>query len=140
MPTILNPYLNFDGNARDAMEFYKSVFGGKLNMSTFGEFQATQDPSARDKIMHGQLDTDNGMTLMGSDIMEGMGPPFTVGTNFSISLSGDNEAELRGYWDKLAAGSTISVPLEKAPWGDTFGILTDKFGTSWLVNIAGPKA
>ena len=136
----LNPYLNFDGNAREAMEFYKGVFGGNLNVSTFGEAHATEDPNYTNHIMHGQLDTENGFTLMGSDILPGMGSgEFSAGTNFSISLSGDNEAELKGYWDRLAVGSTISVPLEKAPWGDTFGMLNDKFGVGWMVNIAGPK-
>jgi PhnB protein len=138
MPSVLNPYINFDGNARGAMEFYQSVLGGKLNMTTFKEGQMSQVPSDDNRIMHGQLDTNNGMTLMGSDIMTGT--EFTPGTNFTISLSGDNEAELRGYWDKLAKGATITQPLEQAPWGDTFGMLDDKFGISWMVNIAGKRS
>lgn len=138
MPTVLNPYLAFTGNARQAMEFYHSVFGGKLNMNTFKEFGASQDPSEDNNIMHAQLDTDNGMTLMGADTMSHM--EHRPGNNFSISLSGDNEKELSGYFNKLAAGGTVIQPLEKAPWGDTFGQLTDRFGIDWMVNIAGPKA
>lgn len=137
MSTILNPYLSFRDNARQAMEFYRSVFGGDLRLSTFAEYQASEDPSEQEKIMHGQLTSDNGMVLMGADTPNSM--DYTPGTSHSVSLSGDDEAELRGYWDKLADGGTIAMPLEKAPWGDTFGMCTDKFGVSWLVNIS-PEA
>jgi PhnB protein len=132
--TKLNPYINFKDNARQAMEFYHTVFGGKLDMRTFKEFQASQDPSEDDRIMHAQLDTDNGMTIMGSDTPDRM--EFKPGTNFSISLSGENEAELRGYWDKLVKGGTVTQPLEKATWGDAFGMCVDQFGVTWLVNIS----
>jgi PhnB protein len=120
------------------MEFYQTVFGGELNLSTFGDFQASDDPAEKDKIMHGQLTSPSGLILMGADTPDRM--DYTPGDNFSISLSGDDEAELRGYWDKLAVDGTITQPLEKAPWGDSFGMLTDKFGIGWLLNIAGPKA
>jgi PhnB protein len=137
MPTKLNPYFNFKNNAREAMEFYKTVFGGKLAMQTFKEFHASQDPSEDNKIMHAQLETDNGLMLMGADTPNRM--EFKQGTNFSVSLSGDNEPELKNYFQKLAAGGKVDQPLEKAPWGDTFGMLTDKYGVSWLVNIEGKK-
>jgi PhnB protein len=137
MPALLNPYISFKDNARQAMEFYKTVFGGKLTLSTFNEYQASQDPNEGNKIMHGMLVAENGMTLMGADTPNGM--EYSEGSQISISLSGENEAELRGYWDKLSSGSMITMPLEKAPWGDTFGMLTDKFGVNWLVNIAGQK-
>ncbi|ABK03423.1 3-demethylubiquinone-9 3-methyltransferase [Arthrobacter sp. FB24] len=137
MTTTLNPYLGFRDNAREAMNFYQSVFGGELAMSTFGEFHASEDASEQDKIMHGMLTTGSGMVLMGADTPNGMS--FTPGDNFSVSLSGDDDAELRGYWEKLSDGGTVTVPLEQAPWGDTFGMCTDKFGVAWLVNIAGPK-
>lgn len=136
---LLNPYINLNGNARQAAEFYHGVFGGKLDMNTYAEFgQTSGDPVADNKIMHSQLQTDNGMTLMVSDA-----PPGTeghVGSNISISLSGQDEAELRGYWDKLSEGATINMPLEQAPWGDSFGMLTDKFGVDWMVNIAGQQS
>jgi PhnB protein len=119
------------------MEFYKTVFGGKLVMSTFKEFHASQDPSEDNKIMHSMLEADNGMTLMAADTPNHM--EYRPGTNMSVSLSGDNESELRSYWEKLSVGATIRAPLAKAPWGDTFGWLTDKFGIEWLVNIAGKK-
>lgn len=138
MQTKLNPYLNFKNNTRQAMEFYQSVFGGKLTMSTFKEYHASQDPSEDDKIMHAVLEADNGIEYMAADTPNRM--EYHPGTNFSMSLSGDNEAELKKYFQKLSAGGTVSMPLEKAAWGDTFGMCTDKFGINWMVNIAAPKA
>lgn len=138
MQTKLNPYISFKNNAREAMEFYKTVFGGKLDMQTFKELNGSQDPSEDDLIMHSALETDNGMTLMASDTPKRM--EYKPGTNFSISLSGDNEDELRGYFEKLVDGGTVTMPLEKAIWGDTFGMGSDKFGINWLVNISGAAA
>jgi PhnB protein len=135
MTSRLNPYLGFRDNASEAMDFYQSVFGGQLDKSTFAEFQASEDPAEKDKIMHAMLTTDSGFTLMAADTPSSM--PYNPGDNYSVSLSGDNDDELRGYWDKLSDGGTVTVPLEKAPWGDSFGMCTDKFGVSWLVNIAG---
>jgi PhnB protein len=137
MRSTLNPYLSFRDNARAAMEFYQTVFGGKLTMNTFKEFPASQDPSEDNKIMHSVLEVENGITFMASDTPSNM--EYRPGRNMSMSLSGDNAAELTAYYEKLSAGGTIGMPLEKAPWGDTFGMLTDKFGVSWLVNISGPK-
>lgn len=133
MGTVLNPYLNFRDNAREAMEFYHSVFGGKLDMMTFKDYQASQDPSEDDKIMHSTLEA-NGMTFMAADTPNHM--DYQPGTNFNMSLSGDDEAALRDYFDKLQNGGTVIMPLEKAPWDDTFGMLMDKFGVRWLVNIS----
>lgn len=135
MASTLNPYLSFRGNARQAMEFYQSVLGGDLTVSTFGEFQMSHDPAEAEKIMHSQLETPAGFTLMGADMPATM--PFKDGETITISISGDDAAELRGYWNGLADGATISQPLAPAPWGDEFGMLTDKFGIGWLVNIAG---
>jgi PhnB protein len=134
----MNPYLSFKDNTRDAMQFYQSVFGGKLQMQTFKEFHASQDPKEDNLIMHAELDGSNGIKLMASDTPARM--EYHPGNNYSISLSGDNEPELRGYFQKLAAGGTVTMPLEKAMWGDTFGMCTDKYGTAWLVNISAPKA
>lgn len=135
MQSRLNPYISFKDNAREAMEFYKTVFGGELVLNTFKEFNASQDPSEDSKIMHSVLEADNGITFMAADTPNSM--EYHPGKNVSMSLSGDNEEELRGYWEKLSAGATVELPLEKAPWGDTFGMLTDKFGIHWMVNIAG---
>jgi PhnB protein len=134
MTTRLNPYLNFRDTTRQAMEFYHSVFGGELNVSTFAEMHASADPAEQDKIMHSMLVTDQGLTLMAADTPNSM--EYTTGNNFAVSLSGEDEGELRGYWDKLSDGATITMPLEKAPWGDIFGMCIDRFGVSWLVNIS----
>jgi PhnB protein len=135
MSTIqLNPYLSFRDNAREAMEFYHSVFGGELTINTFEEFGASVDPDEGNKVMHSMISTDDGLALMGADMPRHM--DYSPGSSISISLSGDDDAKLRGYWDKLSDGGTIAEPLEKAPWGDTFGMCTDRFGTAWLVNIA----
>ena len=135
MTVLLNPYLSFRDNAREAMEFYRSVFGGELTLSTFADFQASEDPAEQNKVMHGMLTADDGLTLMGADTPNSM--EYDEGGGYSISLSGDDEQRLRGYWDALCSGGATTVPLEKAPWGDTFGMCTDKFGVNWMVNIAG---
>ena len=134
MLTRLNPYLAFKDNARKAMEFYQSVFGGALQTNTFKEFGASQGPGEDDKIMHSILEADNGIVLMGADTPDHM--EYSPGTNISISLSGDDESQLRGYFDKLSGGGAVTMPLERATWGDTFGMVTDKFGINWLVNIS----
>jgi PhnB protein len=136
MASRLNPYISFNGNAREAMEFYTSVFGGELTTSTFGEYGNTGPGS--DGIMHAQLETPSGFTIMASDTPEGMS--YEPGTNITVSLSGDDSDELRGYWTKLSDGGTVAVPLEKQMWGDEFGQLTDRFGIGWLVNIAGEQS
>jgi PhnB protein len=136
VPTILNPYLNFSGQAREAMDFYRSVFGGELIGSTYEEFQMAADPSENELMMHSQLTTPGGMTLMAGDVSPRTG--ITLGT-VSIALSGDDKVELTGYWASLSEGATIGEELTKAPWGDSFGQLTDRFGVRWLVNIAAPK-
>ena len=137
MASRLNPYLAFADDARQAMEFYKSVFGGTLTLTTFGEYGAQDSPDA-DKIMHGMLETDSGLTLMGADTPSGM--EHQPGNNIAVSLSGDDADELRGYWAKLSDGGTVSVPLEKQMWGDEFGMCVDQFGIPWMVNISQPQA
>jgi PhnB protein len=136
--TRLNPYIGFDGTAREAIEFYKSVFGGKLTMSTYKDAQASRDPKDDDKIMHAMLEADNGILLMCSDNPTGM--PHDSGANISISLSGEDDAELSGYFEKLSSGGKIEQPLVAAPWGDKFGMLTDKYGTHWMINISAKKS
>jgi PhnB protein len=136
MASRLNPYISFRDNAREAMEFYKQVFGGTLTMNTFGEYGDPSAPEA-DKIMHSLLETDNGYTLMGADTPPGM--EHNPGDTMTVSLSGDDAEELRGYWNSLSDGATVTVPLEKQMWGDEFGQLTDRFGVAWMVNIGAPQ-
>jgi PhnB protein len=135
MPTTLNPYLGFRDNAKEAMEFYQSVFGGELTMSRYADFGMNEGPEEADKIMHAQLVAPGGLALMAADTPNSM--PFNPGDNFSVSLSGRDVEELTGYWQKLSEGATIFSPLEQAPWGDSFGQLRDRFGVGWMVNIGG---
>ncbi|GAB3540967.1 VOC family protein [Arthrobacter tecti] len=135
MSARLNPYLGFRDTAKDAMTYYQSVFGGELTLSTFRDFHASEDEAELDKIMHGMLTTESGMVLMAADTPNSM--DYNPGNTFSISLSGEDENELQGYWDRLAGDGAVTVPLEVAPWGDRFGMCTDKFGVAWLINIAG---
>jgi PhnB protein len=136
MASRLNPYISFASNARQAMEFYHHILGGNLTLSTFGEFGAP-DPAMADKIMHATLVTDQGFTLMASDTPPGM--EHNPGTNIAVSLSGDDVDLLRGYWEKLSEGATVTVPLKEQMWGDEFGACIDKFGISWMVNIGAPE-
>ena len=131
--STLNPYVNFRDEARAALAFYQSVLGGELTVSTFAEFGMNDMPESADLIMHGQLETPAGFTLMASDTPPSM--TFDEGGRITISVSGREEDELRGYWDGLADGATVTMPLEKAPWGDSFGQLTDRFGVNWMFNI-----
>ena len=134
MASKLNPYVSFDGTAREAMEFYRDVFGGELTSNTFGEYGAAEGEHA-ERIMHSQLVTDAGFTLMGAD--NPPGNEHRPGNNIAISLSGDDGDVLRGYWGRLSDGGQVSVPLEKQMWGDEFGMCEDRFGLTWMVNIAG---
>ena len=132
MASRLNPYISFSDNAKQAMEFYKDVFGGALVLHTFGEYGAKDSPEANN-IMHGMLETDRGFTIMGADTPPGM--ELNRGDNIAISLSGDDADDLRGYWQKLSDGGTVTVHLEKQMWGDEFGMCVDRFGVPWMVNI-----
>ena len=136
MTSVLNPYLNFTGNTRQALEFYTSVFGGELTLSTFAEFGNQGSPDA-DRIMHGQLETAAGYTIMAADVTSEM--PYQPPAGFAMSLSGGDDA-LHGYWEKLSASGTVTMPLAKQVWGDEFGMCTDQFGVPWLVNISPPQA
>ena len=138
MTTRLNPYISLRDSAREAMDFYQSVFGGVVTRATFAEFHASEDPVEQDKIMHSMLEAPNGFVLMVADTPNSM--DLSPGNNYSVSLSGDDDAELRGYWEKLSGSGTVTMPLNKAPWGDSFGMCSDQFGVTWMVNIAGPPS
>lgn len=139
MAVHLNPYLHFPGTAREAMAFYAGVFGGAPEVLTFGAAgMPGVDPEG---VMHSYLRGDNGFELMGADIPEQPGfDDYRSRGNVTISLSGDDEAALTGYWERLVEGGVIGQPLSKAPWGDSYGDFTDRFGIRWLVNISGSAA
>jgi PhnB protein len=136
MTSRLNPYLNFNGNARQALEFYVSVFGGTLTLTTFADFGGAESPDA-DRIMHGQLETAAGYTIMAADVTSDMThqPP----AGFAVSLSGDDGDDLHSYWEKLSASGAVTMPLQKQAWGDEFGMCVDQFGVPWMVNIGQPQ-
>lgn len=133
MGSRLNPYIGFNGNARQALEFYQQVFGGELVVTTFGEGGGMAGTPDADKVMHGQLENPDGYTLMAADPPPG--ETADQGGNITVCLSGDDGDTLRRYWERLAADGTVSVPLEKQVWGDEYGACTDKFGVNWMVNI-----
>lgn len=135
MTQLLNPYISFDGNAREAMEFYQGVFGGSLDINTYGEL-GEQDSASADKVMHSRLSAENGFTLMAADTPPGFS--HQPGNNVAVSLSGNEAEALRGYWDKLSANGTVAVPFEKQIWGDEFGQCTDRFGVVWMVDVSFP--
>lgn len=132
MASRLNPYIRFNGNAREAMEFYREVLGGELVVRTFGEYGAPE-PALAEKVMHSSLQSPSGYVLMASDTPTGM--PYSPGDNITLSISGGDADELRGYWERLSADGAVSVPLEKQVWGDEFGACVDRFGISWMVDI-----
>lgn len=134
MPTRLNPYVMFPGTAREAMQHYESVLGGTLTVHTFADSGAAGEGVDPDGVMHAMLETPDGFTLMASDLPPGM--EHQPGNHLSISLSGDDASSLRRWWEALSAGGTVTVPLEKQMWGDEFGACVDRFGVSWMVNIA----
>ncbi len=137
MTVELCPYLHFRDVAREAMQHYHSVLGGELTLSTFRDSGMGPDmgidEDELDHVMHGRLVSSDGLVLMGADTPRRM--DHTPG-GYSVSLSGDDEARLRACFDGLSAGGTIGEPLTTAPWGDVFGMFTDRFGVDWMVNIS----
>ncbi|MEU3205720.1 VOC family protein [Streptomyces cyaneofuscatus] len=141
MGSRLNPYISFDGNARQAMKFYQEVFGGELEVSTAADFGSVNSGSAdsgsagasdADKVLHARLDTPDGYTVMAWDVPEGV--PYRPGGDVAVYLGGDDN-ELRVRFERLSVGGTVTMPLEKQPWGDEAGALVDRFGITWMVNI-----
>ncbi|QKJ18473.1 VOC family protein [Microbacterium hominis] len=140
MPS-LNPYLSFRTEARDAMTFYQSVFGGDLEIDTFEGFEGmVDDPAEKTLVMHAQLTTPDGFVIMGADTPSSM--PYAKPAGISVSVSGDDEEQLTGFWNALADGGTVAMPFDTPPWGGKFGMLTDRFGIDWMVavNAAAPRA
>ncbi|MDG7006819.1 MAG: VOC family protein [Nitrososphaerota archaeon] len=138
MESTLNPYLNFGGNAKEAMKFYHLVLGGELNMQTFGEAKLAQTPREKDLIVHATLKS-GPMTIMASDTHPSM--KLTVGNNVHLSVSGGDAKKLTSAFEQLAKGGKVDMPLAKQFWGDTYGQATDKFGVHWMINItANPQS
>lgn len=138
MTTRLTPYLQFDGDAAEAMRFFASVFGGDLQLMTFADMGGMGMPEEHQgRVMHAALIVDDAISLMGADSGGMDGSVMGDRTQTFIALSGEDADRLRGWFDALAADGTVEVPLERAPWGDSFGQVQDRWGHHWMVNIAG---
>jgi len=127
----LNPYLSFKNQAREAMEFYRGVFGGELTVSTFADYPGMSDDSEKDLVMHAQLETPDGFVLMGSDTPDRM--QYEKPAGMSVSVSGDDEQQITDFWQKLSAGGSVTMPFDTPPWGGKFGMLTDRYGIDWML-------
>ena len=138
----LNPYLNFPGNAEEAFNFYKSVFGGEFTMiQRFKDTPEKDKISAADqqKVMHVGLPIGNGNVLMATDALESMGHPVTQGNNVNLSLETQSKEETDKIFKGLSKGGKVTMPLQDTFWGAYFGALTDKFGMNWMLNYTKPK-
>lgn len=132
MKIALNPYLNFMGQTKEAMEFYKSALGGELTIQTYKDAGFPHDPKDDNLVIHALLKSGD-IVIMASDGNEEH--PVKMGENIYMSLVGTDEKALKEIFDKLSQGGKVDMPLQKQFWGDTYGQLTDKFGIRWTVNI-----
>ena len=141
MTVRLNPYLNFRGTAREALEFYREVLGGELELTRYdaipGMMGDSTDPEEAARIMHGQLETEDGLTIMAADWPASMGDvPDASAPGMSVCVSGDSAERITAIWEALTSGGDIREPFREAPWGDTFGMLKDRFGVQWMVSLS----
>jgi PhnB protein len=128
-------HINLRGTARQALEFYQSVFGGQIAMITYQDAGNVQHPSDANHVMWGQVDAPNGFRVMSYDVP--VGTPWNLGENaYFVSLRGDAAEEIAALWKKLSAGATILRPLEKAQWSPLYGMLKDRFGVVWVLDVA----
>lgn len=140
MTVRLNPYLNFHGTTREALEFYRSVLGGDLTLMRYdsipGMMGDEADPNDAPRIMHGQLETEDGLTIMAADWPSSMaGTPDASSPGSSVCVSGDEAARITAIWEALSDGAQILEPFTQAPWGDKFGMLKDRFGVQWMLSL-----
>ncbi len=136
----VSPYLNFAGNTLEAFEYYQSIFGGELAVARYGDLPGMNPPEhVRDKVANVALPLVDGATLMGSDAVEGFGPPLVVGNNFSIALETSSIEETDTLFQKLSAGGEVTMPLQETDWAERFGMCKDKFGVHWMFNYTGSK-
>lgn len=135
MTVSATTHLNFRGDARAALEFYRSVFGGDLLAVTYADAGTATDPDEADQVMWGQVSAANGFRVMAYDVPSSR--PWSRGDDpFFLSLRGDTAEEISSLWKKLSEGSTVVVPLAPAQWAPLYGMLTDPFGITWVVDVA----
>ena len=138
---LVHVYVNFPGNAREAFGYYANVFGTKIaRIQTLGEatFMPNVPEHANDKIVHAQLPITEAVHLMGSDAIEGFGPPFQRGNDFHISIVANGKAEADRAFEALSSGGKVEMAIANAPWGPYFGMCEDRFGVKWMVSLTGP--
>jgi len=137
--TVVNPYLNFNGNTEEAFNFYKSIFGGEFRtVMRFKDNPQCADMSDADKerIMHIALPIGNNTVLMATDSLESLGQKLTVGNNFYICLSPHSKEEADRLFNELSADGKVEMPIQDMFWGSYWGSLTDKFGVQWMIDYA----
>ncbi|MCM3533184.1 MULTISPECIES: VOC family protein [Cellulosimicrobium] len=138
MSVQTTPHLNFRGDARAALELYRSVFGGELVVTTYGDLAQTADPATADLVVWGQVSAPSGFRVMAYDVPADR--PWSPGeAPFFVSVRGEDVEEVRGYWDALADGSTVVAPLASSDWAPAYGMLTDRFGVTWVLDVAAPR-
>ncbi|WP_280392971.1 VOC family protein [Nocardia brasiliensis] len=134
MSVTTTTHLNFRGDARAALEFYQSVFGGHLAVVTYKDAGNVEDESAADQVMWGQVLAENGFHVMAYDVPARM--DYHQGENsFFVSLRGESVEEITGYWETLRADATVVVPLGPAGWAPAYGMLRDRFGVVWVLDV-----
>lgn len=132
-------HLNFRGDARAALAFYHAVFGGDQMLISYADAHRVQDPSEADQVIWGQVAADNGFRIMAYDVPSAT--PWNPGEiPFFVSVRGADTFEITGYWDKLCVGSTIIRPLEPAAWATLYGMVKDRFGVTWVLDVVGAYA
>jgi PhnB protein len=129
----LNPYIARDGDTREMLEYYHGLLGGKIDLQTYGESPMPTPDSHKDRILHGRVDVGD-VTIMAADAPPNM-PLSSTNSNISLSLIGTDEAKLREIFEGLTQGGKVTMPLEKQFWGDMFGMVDDKYGTHWMVDV-----
>ncbi|GAA1454370.1 VOC family protein [Nocardiopsis tropica] len=137
MSITTTTHLNFRGEARAALDFYHSVFGGDIAVVTYKDTGNVQNPDEADWVTWGQVIADNGFHVMAYDVPSPM--PWDRGENaVFVSVRGDGTGEITALWEKLAVGSTVVQPLEASPWAPLYGMLKDRFGIVWVLDVAAP--
>lgn len=131
-------HINFDGQAREALDHYATVFGGTVTAATYGQMGASQDPAWADRIVFGQVTTDAGFRIMAFDVWPDQ--PYDQGTNaFYVFVHGDDADEVTRYWEALSEGAEVRQPLAPTPWAPLAGQLRDRFGVVWQLDVAAPQ-
>ncbi|GEL98966.1 VOC family protein [Cellulomonas terrae] len=135
MTITTTTHLNFRGDARAALELYRSVFGGELALVTYEDAHAAQDPAEAAQIMWGQVQGDNGFHVMAYDVPGRL--PHEPGVNpVFVSVRGTDADELTAYWTGLSEGATVVQDLAPAGWSPLYGMLRDRFGVVWVLDVA----